>query len=108
METLHDGLGVTRVEDIGPVISSLVADWLGDCHVTLKPVIDLNTDLIPVDAYEIPKAMRERMFLKQPGSMFPFSGIVGRHALDLDHNIPYTPGIPGQTREDNLAPAARR
>jgi hypothetical protein len=52
--------------------------------------------------------MRERMFLKQPASMFPFSGIVGRHSLDLDHNLPYLPGIPAQTREDNLAPAGRR
>jgi hypothetical protein len=108
METLQDGVGVTRVEDIGPIISSLVADWLGDCHITLKPVIDLNTDLIPADAYEIPARMRERMFLKQPASMFPYSGIVGRHSLDLDHNIPYLPGIPGQTREDKLASAGRR
>ena len=52
--------------------------------------------------------MRERMFLKQPASMFPFSGIVGRHSLDLDHNLPYLPGISAQTREDNLAPAGRR
>ena len=107
METLRDGLGVTRVEDLGPIVSSVVADWLHDCHVTIKPVIDLNTDLTPVDAHEIPKAMRERVFLKHPGSMFPFSNQLGRH-LDIDHNIPYVPGLPGQTREDNLIPAGRR
>lgn len=49
-ETLQSGLGVTRVEDIGPMISSLVADWLGHCNITLKPVIDLNVDLTPTDA----------------------------------------------------------
>ncbi|SDS80986.1 hypothetical protein [Microlunatus soli] len=106
-ETLDTGLGVTRVEDIGPMISSLVAGWLGDCNITLKPVIDLNVDMTPVDSYEIPQAMRERMFLKYPGSMFPFSGSVGRH-LDLDHNIPYVEGVPAQTRENNLAPDGRR
>ncbi|SDT21237.1 hypothetical protein [Microlunatus soli] len=106
-ETLDTGLGVTRVEDIGPMISSLVADWLGHCNITLKPVIDLTVDMTPVDSYEIPRAMRERMFLKYPGSMFPFSGAVGRH-LDLDHNIPFVEGLPAQTREDNLSPNGRR
>ncbi|SDR90450.1 hypothetical protein SAMN04489812_0266 [Microlunatus soli] len=106
-ETLRAGLGVTRVEDIGPMISSLVADWLGHCNITLKPVIDLNVDMTPCDAYEVPRAMRERMFLKYPTSRFPFSGADGRH-LDLDHTIPYTPGRPAQTREDNLCPDGRR
>lgn len=105
-ETLENGLGVARVEDVGPIVSSLVADWLRDCDVTVKPVIDLAADLTPVDSYEIPKAMRERMLLKYPGSIFPFSGIAGRH-VDLDHSIPYTPGIPGQTRENNLGPVGR-
>ncbi|SDS66725.1 DUF222 domain-containing protein [Microlunatus soli] len=106
-ETLDTGLGVTRVEDIGPMVSTLVADWLGNCNLTVKPVVDLSVDLTPVDSYEIPRAMRERLFLKYPGSMFPFSGSIGRR-LDLDHNIPYVDGIPAQTREDNLGPTGRR
>ncbi|SDS04581.1 hypothetical protein SAMN04489812_0713 [Microlunatus soli] len=106
-ETLQSGLGVTRVEDIGPMVSTLVADWLGECNITVKPVIDLAVDLTPVDSYEIPRAMRERLFLKYPGSMFPFSGAIGQH-LDLDHNIPYLDGLPAQTREDNLGPNGRR
>ncbi|SDR93448.1 DUF222 domain-containing protein [Microlunatus soli] len=106
-ETLQSGLGVTRVEDIGPTISTLVADWLQGCNLTVKPVIDLSVDLTPVDSYEIPRAMRERLFLKYPGSMFPLSGSVGRH-LDLDHNIPFIEGLPAQTREDNLGPNGRR
>ncbi|QDP95971.1 hypothetical protein FOE78_08710 [Microlunatus elymi] len=105
-ETLQHGLGVVRVEDIGPVVSSLVADWLHGCQVTVKPVIDLNADLLPVDAYEIPRPMRERMFLKRPGSDFPFSTSTGPH-LDLDHSDPYRPGRTGQTRENNLGPEAR-
>ncbi|QDP98086.1 hypothetical protein FOE78_21230 [Microlunatus elymi] len=87
-------------------MSSLVADWLHGCQVTIKPVIDLNTDLLPVDAYEIPRPMRERMFLKRPGSDFPFSTSTGPH-LDLDHSDPYRPGRTGQTRENNLGPEAR-
>ncbi|SDT25485.1 DUF222 domain-containing protein [Microlunatus soli] len=106
-ETLDTGLGVTRVEDIGPMVSTLVADWLGECNITVKPVIDLSVDLTPVDSYEIPRAMREHLFLKYPGSMFPFSGSVGRH-LDLDHNIPFVEGLPAQTREDRLGPNGRR
>ncbi|QDP98252.1 HNH endonuclease [Microlunatus elymi] len=105
-ETLESGLGVARVEDIGPVVSSLVADWLGRCDVTVKPVIDLNAELTPVDAYEGPRAMRERMFLKRPTSVFPFSSSRGQ-GLDLDHSDPYRDGVPGQTREDNLAPLSR-
>ena len=106
-ETLQTGLGVTRVEDIGPIVSSLVADWLRNCHVTVKPVIDLPVDLTPVDAYEIPRPMRERMFLKRPTSVFPYSSSGGQH-LDLDHSVPYRDCLSGQTREDNLGPMARR
>ncbi|SDT07778.1 protein of unknown function [Microlunatus soli] len=106
-ETLENGLGVARVEDVGPMVSSLVADWLRCCDVTVKPVIDLAADLAPVDSHEIPKAMRERMYLKYPGSVFPFSGSVGRR-VDLDHSIPFTPGIPAQTAESKLGPAGRR
>ena len=106
-ETLQQGLGVTRVEDVGPVISSLVGGWLQTCDVTVKPVIDLNVDAIPVDAYEIPRAMRERMLLKHPGSVFPYSSAANRR-MDLDHSDPYRTGVPGQTREDNLGPLTRR
>jgi hypothetical protein len=101
------GLGVTRVEDVGPIVSSQVAAWLTECQVTVKPVIDLNADRIPIDSYEVPRGMRERAFLRQPGSMFPFSGSVGRH-LDLDHAIPYREGVAGQTGDDKVNPVARR
>jgi len=107
LETLRAGLGVTRVEDIGPVINTLVGQWLQTCNVTVKPVIDLNVDNIPVDAYEIPRSMRERIFLKQPASLFPYSTASNRRQ-DLDHTDPYRNGLPGQTREDNLGPLARR
>ena len=106
-ETLQTGLGVARVEDIGPVVSSLVADWLHTCDVTVKAVIDLNVDQTPVDAYAIPKKMRERLFLKHPASRFPFSAAATRR-MDLDHSDPYREGVPGQTREDNLGPVVRR
>jgi hypothetical protein len=107
LETLQAGLGVTRVEDLGPIISSQVAAWLKDCQIAVKPVIDLNAEQIPIDAYEIPRAMRERVFLRYPGSMFPYSGSVGRR-LDQDHSSPYRDGIRGQTGDDKLAPLARR
>ena len=106
-ETLQQGLGVTRVEDVGPVISSLVGEWLQTCDLTVKPVIDLNADATPVDAYELPRAMRERMFLKRPASVFPYSAAANRR-MDLDHSAPYREGASRQTREDNLGPLTRR
>ena len=107
LETLLAGLGVARVEDIGPVVSSLVGQWLQTCDVTVKSVIDLNVEATPVDEYAIPKTMRERLFLKHPASRFPFSAAASRR-MDLDHSDPYRAGVPGQTREDNLGPFVRR
>jgi hypothetical protein len=112
-ETLRAaGNGVTRVEDVGPIVTSLVRDWLRDCHLTVRPVIDLNDTPPPADAYEIPARMREDLFLRQPTSVFPYAGSIGRQ-LDLDHTDPYRrdqhgqPASPGQTRIGNLGPFDR-
>jgi hypothetical protein len=45
--------GVARVEDIGPILTREVPEWLRHCHVTVHPVIDLH-DQVAVDAYEHP------------------------------------------------------
>ena len=102
--------GVARVEGVGPVLVDSVRRWLGNCAVTVKPVIDLNGQ-VPVDAYEIPDRLREATHLRSPTDVFPYGNPVTRRA-DLDHTIPWRPpdegGPPGQTRLDNLGPMTRQ
>ncbi|MGD7705081.1 DUF222 domain-containing protein [Microlunatus sp. Y2014] len=105
-QTVRTGTGVARTDGLGPQSADTVRAWLGDCTILLRPVIDLPAGLTPVDAYEIPQAMRDHMQLRQPVSSFPFAASRGR--LDLDHTIPYRAGCgPGQTRIANLAPLSR-
>ena len=46
------------------------------------------------------------MRLRDVCEIFPHSSRSARR-LDLDHTIPYTDGIDGQTRPDNLGPLTR-
>ena len=72
--------------------------------VTIDP-----EDTPPVDGYEIPRRIREAMFIRMPASCFPYAA--GNHRMDLDHTIPYLPpargGPPGQTGLHNLGPLSR-
>jgi hypothetical protein len=78
------------------------------CDVKVQPVIDPQ-DVPPVDSYEIPRRIREAMFLRMPASCFPYAAATGR--LELDHTIAYTPqargGPPGQTGMHGLGPFIR-
>ncbi len=98
------------MEGIGPIVADQVRGWPGHCHVTVKPVIDLN-DQTPVDAYEMPDRLREAVHLRSPVDVFPYATNLSRRK-DLDHTQPYVHpddgGPPGQTRLDNLAPMTRR
>jgi hypothetical protein len=85
-----------------------VAELLGHCRVTVRPVLDLR-DQLPVDAYEVPTGMREALKLSRLSSVFPYSHTTGEP--DLDHTLAYLPpdrgGPPGQTRIGNLGPMTR-
>ena len=104
------GGGVGRLEGVGPVTLGHVRRFLADtdCDVQVQPVIDPQ-DATPVDGYEIPRRIREAMFLRMPASCFPYAG--GSHRMDLDHTKPYLPpargGPPGQTGVHNLGPMTR-
>ncbi len=109
-EALRTGVGVAHVEQgIGPVTVGQVREFLGHCHVTVRPVVDVRTQT-PVDAYEVPAEMREALRLTRPSSVFPWTHTAGR-AVDLDHTRPFVPlaagGPPGQTRVSNLGPMVR-
>jgi hypothetical protein len=77
---------------------------LGHSRVSVRPVPDLAGQM-PVDAYEVPHAMREALRMARPSSVFPWTHT---SAPDIDHTRPYLPrhlgGPPGQTAIGNLGP----
>jgi hypothetical protein len=111
-EALTAGVGVARVENVGPVLLGRLRMLLGEhCTINLKPVVDLPAGHTPVDAYEIPASLREQLLLRYPADVFPYAAAVSR-SIDVDHTIPYLSpdkgGPPGQTRIGNLGPHVRR
>jgi hypothetical protein len=109
-ESMTTGEGVARMEGVGPITIGQASEFLHHSHVTVKPVIDLDQDL-PVDCYEVPDRLRERMHLRSPASAFPCSSATGR-GMDLDHTIPWvstgsTTRDGPQTRVGNLGKLTR-
>ena len=110
------GSGVARVEQLGPATLALVRQWLQRSDITLKPVVDLNSQ-IAVDAYETPDRLREQVLLRAPCCPFPWCNNLSR-TKDIDHIKPYRhhPGYDeqavgppgGQTSTDNLVGLCRR
>ena len=99
---------MARVEGAGPLLYTQLRELLGDAHVTVKPIVDLNDD-VQTSAYEHPEALRERVWLASRGDVFPFSTGSESRSVDLDHPVPYDPlGPPGQTGTHNSAPLRRR
>jgi hypothetical protein len=102
---------VGRIEDAGPVTVGQIHRFLGrtDAAISVRPVLD-PADTPPADSYEIPRRIREALFLTTPASMFPWGTGTSRR-MDLDHTIPYRPpcrgGPPGQTGVDTMGPFAR-
>ncbi|MGC4112942.1 MAG: HNH endonuclease signature motif containing protein [Nocardioides sp.] len=92
--------------------SDLLAMWLADSKVVVRPVIDLNHPerITPVDRHDPPDLMAEFVRLRDPVCIFPGCQRSSRHC-DLDHIEPYVDpddgGPPGQTHPDALAPLCR-
>jgi len=109
-DTSRFGGGVGRFESVGPITLGQVRRFLTDtgCDIKVQPVIDPH-NTPAVDSYEIPRRIREAMFLRMPASCFPYATATGR--LELDHTKPYIPpvrgGPPGQTGVHNLGPLIR-
>lgn len=105
-----DPTAVCRVDGVGPITAATVKAWLGgkDISVVVRPVA-VPGEAVPVDAYEIPQAIREAVRLRNPASAFPWSSSTSR-TMQLDHNIAYRAmadgGPPGQTNVNNLGFAA--
>jgi hypothetical protein len=109
-DTSRYGGGGARFEGVGPATLGQVRRFLTDtgCDIKFQPVIDPQNNT-PVDSYEIPRRIREAMFLRMLASCFPYATATGR--LELDHTIAYTPqakgGPPGQTGTHGLGPFIR-
>ncbi|MFC5261169.1 hypothetical protein ACFPJ1_03525 [Kribbella qitaiheensis] len=108
-QTLFAGGGITRVERFGPVLANRLEELLGHDQIVVKPVIDLNKK-ISVDAYEIPRRIREHIKLTHPIEQFPYGTTETTNSTDLDHIQPYNFNAnrpPRQTSTTNLTPLRR-
>lgn len=108
-DTLTTGVGVGRCEQLGTVTVAQLRALLGHTRVQVLPVFNPN-GIVPVDAYEIPAAMRRAVLLRHPFDVFPY-GSRSTGSPDLDHTRPYRRGAgwrPGQTDPDNLGPLRRK
>ena len=108
-EAIEAGVGVARMEGVGPITLGQASEFLRHSHVTIRPVIDFEQDH-PVDGYEVPDRMRDQLHLRSPASVFPWSSATSRR-MEADHTIPYcspnTGGPPGQSRIGNLGKLGR-
>jgi len=107
IDHVDDPLAVARVEGIGPVLTSQIALLTGATKISVTPVIHVGADSITSDAYEIPHRIREHVLMRDPWEPFPWSNRESR-GLDLDHTIPWQPGLADQTRPGNLEPLTRK
>jgi hypothetical protein len=92
------------------VLLEQIQSWCADSRteVTIKPVIDLNTELT-AQAYKVPADIREQVQLRDRTCVFPGCTRPARRC-DVDHIIEYDHDAeaegrrqPGPTQTDNLA-----
>jgi hypothetical protein len=92
------------------VLLDQVKAWCGDTRtkVTIKPVIDLNTELA-APGYAIPERIREQVLLRDRTCVFPWCTRPARRS-DVDHIVEFDHGAvaegrpqPGPTTTSNLA-----
>ena len=107
VDNLDNPDAVARVEGIGPVLLGQITQLTRASRVTVVPVVHVGAHSVTADAYEIPTAIREQVLMRDPYECFPWSSRESR-SLELDHTIPYQPGLPGQTRPSNLGPLTRK
>jgi hypothetical protein len=108
-EALRGQSGVARIEGLGPVLVTALADLIGHADVRLTPVRDLRHRR-RVDAYEHPSSLKDHVWLLAGGESFPFAPrSATRDAVDFDHPTAYDDhGPPGQTGTHNSGPLRRR
>jgi hypothetical protein len=104
--------GVARVEGLGPVTLSRLADLLRGSVVKVQRVKDLS-DRVRYTAYEHPESLRDQVHLVTCGDYWPWATSTSR-SVDLDHPLAYDHGDegrdppPDQTGSHNSGPLGRR
>ncbi|WIY82429.1 DUF4440 domain-containing protein [Propionimicrobium sp. PCR01-08-3] len=101
-------VGVARIEDWGPLLTSQLPEFLKGTKVVVRPIID-PAQIEPTDAYQTPDKMRFAIEQRNPTDVFPYGTAAAKHC-DLDHTAPYIRGRnapAGQTSPGNLGPLSR-
>jgi hypothetical protein len=107
--------GMARVEGLGPVTLTRLAELLRHHAVNVQPVKDLSSR-VRYTAYEHPETLRDQVHLVTGGDYWPYATSTSR-AVDLDHPTPYQhhgsgddgrDPPPGQTGPHNSGPLGRR
>ncbi len=108
-EALRTRTGVARIEGVGPLDITQLAEVLGHADITITPVLDLRLRR-RTDAYEHPEIIKDHVWTQTGGDCFPFSPrSATRDTVDYDHAVPYDDtGPPGQTGPHNSGPLRRR
>jgi len=88
-------------------VLSVETSSFAPCQVKLTPVVHVGGAGETVDMYETPLRIRNQVILRDPYDVAPWSSTLSRNC-DVDHTIPFEPGVVGQTRADNLGPLSRR
>ena len=103
-EALRAGVGVARMEGVGPITHRPGQGVPRPLNVQPVRVVDLPGQ-VPVDGYEVPATMREALYLRNPACVAPYATNLSR-GKDADHVVPYLSpdkgGPPGQTSMENL------
>jgi len=105
--TLMTGRGPVRAETVGPLAATMLGLLVGHTRINLRPVMRPFDDSLAVDAYEIPRRIREQVILRDQVEVFPFSSRSARNQ-QMDHTVPYRKGTAGQTRAGNLGPLSTK
>ena len=107
-EALRTGVGVARIEGVGPIDIGQLGEVLGHAAVTVTPVLDLRMRR-RVDAYEHPEAVKDHVWTQTGGDCFPYSPrSATRDGVDYDHSTSYDDtGPPSQTGPHNSGPLRR-
>ncbi len=98
----RDHTGAARFEGVGPITVDQARRSLDHCHVTMRPVIDLEQMTPVVDSYEIPNPIREAAHLRGPSTSSPTPPTPAGDATSttpLPTNTPTTADHP--TRHDS-------
>lgn len=112
---LHTSDGVVRVEGLGPLTLTRLAELLRHHTLIVQPVKDLSSR-VRYTAYEHPESLRDQVHLITGGDYWPWATSTSRQ-VDLDHPTPFQHAgagddgrdpPPGQTGPHNSGPLGRR